>query len=132
MERGSYRHGGHKFYSFRVITRAEFQSAEAVTINQGSSVNVRLTVKPSNLTQEEVSHIQESVGIISDAGETGTGVISNYVGYSDGVVTIRLYNHSIPAGSSVNIRARLRYEPIPSSDYIDTINTKQIIGGVTG
>lgn len=114
-----------------MITSAEIQSAETVTIDQGSSVNVGILVKPSDLT-EEIDHVLSTIGVIALSSTAQAAISVNKAGYSMGLLNVRVRNNSIPDGTTYRYKFRLRYEAYPSNVYIDTINAIQIMGGVTG
>lgn len=114
-----------------MIKSAEFQSTDVITIDKGSSVNVGITVEPTDLTEDEASHILNIMGIVVSNGNQ-SWVTARYTGYNNGVITANVTNVNIPDGTTIGLTLLIRYAPYPSNAYISTSNEKQIMGGITG
>ena len=111
-----------------MITHAEWQSLDPVTIDQGGSVNLGVLVEPSNLTQTDIDHII-SIGV--DGNTSKTELIASVVSFSNGLLTVNVRNNSLLPGVVISFSFRLRYEPYPSNSYVETPR-RNFRGGVAG
>ena len=111
-----------------MITHAEWQSLDRVTIDQGGSVNLGVLVEPSNLTQTDIDHI---VSVRVNGNSTKNELSASVVSFSNGLLTMNVRNNGLLPGDIIWCSLRLRYEPFSPNSYVDT-NIRAFKGGIAG
>ena len=111
-----------------MITHADWQSFDTVTIDQGGSVNLGILVEPSNLTQADIDHIVH-IGI--NGNSLKMELNASVVSFSNGLLTVNVRNNNLLPGVIIHCSFRLRYEPSPSNSYVET-RKRTFKGGIAG